>query len=233
MKPTLDDVLVIVWQKKFSFLGVFFVIFFCTYLTLTILDILPEPPASTLDELNFESGTTEMFDVPVGVVSDESFTVADQAETITQSVMTRPTVPTKLTIPRINTEITVLNPVSRTIADLDAALLEGVVRHPDSALLGQPGTVFILGHSSYLPTVRNSNFQALNGIQNLVWGDTIELAGVDSVYVYRVERVYKARAEEVVVPIAGQTERLVLATCNSFGNIDDRHIVEAELVSVR
>jgi len=37
----------------------------------------------------------------------------------------------------------------------------------------------------------------------------------------------------VVVPIAGDTERLVLATCNSFGSVDDRHIVEAVLISVR
>ena len=50
---------------------------------------------------------------------------------------------------------------------------------------------------------------------------------------YRVDRVYRAKADEVTVPIAGDVKRLVLATCNSFGKIDDRYIVESDLVEVK
>jgi LPXTG-site transpeptidase (sortase) family protein len=141
--------------------------------------------------------------------------------------------PTTLYIERLEKTITVLNPRSRTIADLDEALLSGVVRHPDSAHLMQDGNVFILGHSSYLPNVFNENFQAFNGIQNLKWGDTIEVSSGDKTFVYRVEKVFQARAQEVVVPIAGDERLLTLATCNSFGSTDDRYIVEARQVEVR
>ena len=140
--------------------------------------------------------------------------------------------PLSITIPAIDKTVAVLNPTSRLVADLDAALLEGVVRHPDSATLEQNGTVFILGHSSYLPAVRNKNFQAFNGIQDLKWGDTITISSTDGDYVYRVDKVYRAKAGEVVVPIAGPKQRLYLATCNSFGSTDDRYIVEADLVEV-
>jgi len=140
--------------------------------------------------------------------------------------------PISITIPKLDKAVTVLNPQSRTIADLDAALLDGVVRHPDSATLNQEGNVFILGHSSYLPQVFNKNFQAFNGIQNLEWGDTIEVKTEDSVYSYRVEKVYRAKAQDVSVPIAGAGYRLTLATCNSFGSTDDRYIVEAKRVEV-
>jgi LPXTG-site transpeptidase (sortase) family protein len=141
--------------------------------------------------------------------------------------------PISIEIEALNRTITVLNPTSRNYNDLDAALLEGAVRHPDSATLEQSGTVFILAHSSYLPAVRNKNFQAFNGIQNLEWGDTINLTSKDGIYVYRVDKVYRANAQDVVVPIAGPTKRLFLATCNSFGSIDDRYIVEADLIEVK
>ena len=116
---------------------------------------------------------------------------------------------------------------------MDTALLEGAVRHPDSAKLAQNGNVFILGHSSYLPTVINKNFQAFNGIQELAWGDTIEVSSGSHVYVYEVEKVFKAQASDLTVPIAGEERRLTLATCNSFGSTDDRFIVEAREIEVR
>ncbi len=228
MKLTFDEVWEVVWAKKFTFLGIFFVVFFCTYLTFMVLDLLPEPPAAKA-----EQGIEASEVVSTSTASSPDVQATDESTSSTEATSQVMSAPTKLYIPTLDRSITVLNPISRSIADLDEALLEGVVRHPDSALLGQLGTVFILGHSSYLPAVGNRNFQAFNGIQNLAWGDTIELASEEVTYVYRVERVYKARAQEVVVPIAGDTERLVLATCNSFGSVDDRHIVEAELITVR
>jgi LPXTG-site transpeptidase (sortase) family protein len=84
-----------------------------------------------------------------------------------------------------------------------------------------------------LPVVINKNFQAFNGIQDLQWGDTIELYADGAVFEYEVERVYRARAQDVTVPIAGKEKRLTLATCNSFGSTDDRYIVEARQIQVR
>jgi len=139
--------------------------------------------------------------------------------------------PMRIEIDRLGKSVVVLNPQSRTIQDLDSALLSGVVRHPDSATLTENGNVFILGHSSYLPNVLNKNFQAFNGIQNLEWGDKIRVRSVDAVYEYRVEKVYRARAQDVTVPLGGSDRLLTLATCNTFGAKEDRFIVEAKQVS--
>lgn len=129
-----------------------------------------------------------------------------------------------------NKEIKVLNPETDAVAALDAALLTGVVRHPNSADFKNTGTIFLLGHSSYLPVVRNKNFQAFNGIQKLVWGDTIRLRSLDTEYVYSVDRVYEAKAADAEISVQKGVAKLTLATCNSFGTKDDRFVVEATLV---
>ncbi|MCA9362681.1 sortase [Candidatus Kaiserbacteria bacterium] len=230
-----------IWQQKGVFLGTFFVVFTLSYIVLLALDFLPEPPNETpmavqetvdtpvvIDDLEEDVAViaADTADVPVLVAHTE-------AEVSDASIPAVGELPVQLSIPKLNKTVAVLNPASRTITDLDAALLDGVVRHPDSATLSQTGNVFILGHSSYLPTVFNRNFQAFNGIQNLAWGDTIEVTSDTAVYVYRVEKVYRARAQDVTVPIANTGKMLTLATCNSFGSVDDRYIVEAKQIAVK
>jgi len=127
-------------------------------------------------------------------------------------------------------EVKILNPETSDVTALDTALLSGVVRHPNSADFKNTGTILILGHSSYLPVVHNKNFQAFNGIQKLVWGDTIRLRSGDTEYVYAVDRVYEAKASDAEVAIQKGVAKLTLATCNSFGTKDDRFVVEATLV---
>jgi len=213
-----------------AFFSTFFVVFTLLYLLLMAFDFLPEPRNAAS-----ESGVT---DTTAGVTSVSDTTAIEQPDVV--GVVDAPdengnrvVLPLTLSIPKLNRSVTVLNPTSRAVVDLDAALLEGVVRHPDSATLTQDGNVFILGHSSYLPQVFNKNFQALNGIQDLEWGDKIELRAPDETYVYRVEKVYRASAQEVTVPIAGTGKMLTLATCNSFGTVDDRYIVEAKLIETK
>lgn len=206
--------------RKKAFLLAFFVVFTISYAILAALDWLPELVMPSDEPAPVVVETEVVTPVPEPEVA---------APVIIKEIL--PVYPTTINIPALNKTIAVLNPASRSIADLDAALLEGVVRHPDSATLEQDGTVFILGHSSYLPAVRNKNFQAFNGIQDLAFGDEIEISSETGIYVYRVNKVYRAKAEDVSVPIAGDTQRLVIATCNSFGTVDDRYIVEADLVS--
>lgn len=133
----------------------------------------------------------------------------------------------------LDREVTILNPETADAATLDEALLKGVIRHPDSADFARKGTMFLLGHSSYLPVVRNKNFQAFNGIQKMKWGDTIRLRSSDKEYVYSVDKVYEAKASNASVPIEWGIDKLILATCNSFGTKEDRYMVEASLVEVR
>lgn len=222
-----------IWARRFVFLSTFFLVFTLSYILLLALDFLPEPVVAEESVFESEQDVTGGFfseeenELPNPTYSEE-FTASEMADAQELSGS-----PIKISIKKLDKDITVLNPTSRTIADLDEALLSGVVRHPDSATLAQEGNVFILGHSSYLPNVRNQNFQAFNGIQKLEWGDIIEVYSEDSVYEYRVEKVYRARAQDVTVPIAGTGNMLTLATCNSFGSIDDRYIVEAKQVRVR
>ncbi len=201
-----------IWSQKGLFLVVFFFVFTASYSLLVAVDFVPEAPK-------------EEPPAPIEPV-DDGIEAA-----VTTAIETA--APTSIYIEKLDRTVPVLNPESRAIADLDAALLEGVVRHPDSALLAQDGNIFILGHSSYLPTVLNENFQAFNGIQTLAWGDRIEVSSGSRVHVFEVEKVYKADANTLTVPIAGDERRLTLATCNSFGSVDDRFIVEAREVSVR
>jgi LPXTG-site transpeptidase (sortase) family protein len=217
-----NSLTVILNFKKGLFLYVFFVTFLLSYAFLAWVDFLPEPV--TAKSVNLESVATQL-------ENDIKSSDLDAVATSTGELSV--VLPEKITFNTMNRSVSVSNPTSRKVADLDKALLSGVVRHPDSAALGQAGTVFILGHSSYLPKVINSNFQAFNGIQNLKWGDTVSLEADSKIYIYRVDRVYKAKATDTTVPIAGQEKRLILATCNSFGSTDDRFIVEADFLEVK
>lgn len=177
-----------------------------TYGVLYALDFLPEK--ATEDPIGVETVDTE----------------------VTETQEVAEPLPIKIIFDTLDREALVLNPESDTIEVLDAALLKGVVRHPNSADFKNTGTIFLLGHSSYLPNVTNKNFQAFNGIQKLKWGDTIRLHSDDMEYVYSVDRVYEAKASSAEVPLQFETAKLVLATCDSFGSKDDRFIVEATLV---
>ena len=212
IKPSLSSIIDAIYAQKIAFFLVFFSIVFLTYAVLYMVDFLPEAPTPTVDEV-----VVEMMEPLVAGEEADSAVIAAE--------------PLSIYIEKLNKEIVVLNPVSSSIADLDEALLSGVVRHPYSADFTEPGNIFILGHSSHLPNVLNRNFQAFNGIEDLTWGDKIYLESADATYTYRVDRVYEAKASELIVPFTPGEARLTLATCNSFGSTDDRFIVEAVLIS--
>lgn len=195
--------------RKIAFFIAFFVIIFLSYAVLYAVDFIPEP----------------VTEVPASQPDDTEQDVVEEVIKVVDSPL-----PLKIIFDTLNKEIDVRNPESREVVDLDEALLSGAVRHPDSADFSDDGNIFILAHSSYLPNVFNKNFQAFNGIQDLTWGDKIRLQSEDMEYVYRVEKVYKAKAAEVFVPETPGEAKLTLATCNSFGSKDDRFIVEATLI---
>lgn len=182
-----------------------------TFGFLYLIDFLPEAPS---EETEREGQA---------VTDIESVEEPEEIENIDP-------MPVAIIFDTLDRKIEVLNPSTNTIAALDNALLNGVVRHPDSADFENTGTIFLFGHSSYLPKVINKNFQAFNGIQDLEWGDTVRLQSTDKEYVYRVDKVYKVKASDAEVEIERGTAKLTLATCNSFGSKDDRYIVEATLV---
>ncbi|MCA9365712.1 sortase [Candidatus Kaiserbacteria bacterium] len=228
---SIDVVTDSILDRKLAFIGVFFVVFTISFAILYAFDFYPE----LVSKDNFEPDEVSEVEEGDEIFTDEenvsaSSVINDELEK-TEVVFTGDELPRKLILDSLDREIDVLNPKSRLITELDAALLNGVVRHPDSATFNNEGNIFILGHSSYLPQVFNKNFQAFNGIQDLEWGDTIRMQSADTEYVYRVDKVYHAKANELTVPIADTGPKLTLATCNSFGSKDDRYIVESTLIS--
>lgn len=241
----------VVWPDRYVFFGVFFVVLLSTHSALAMSGLVPEagspstaehdlettttpaPAATSSDRVDLEEETSGATEAPE---TSESDVVGDMVrDTEDNQVVDEGTAakPIRIRIDALDRDITVLNPTSRRVSDLDAALRQGAVRHPDSADFAREGNIFILGHSSYLPNVLNRNYQIFNGIENLQWGDTIRVYSEDTEYIYRVERVYEANARDAVIPIAGTGPRLTLATCDSFGSLDDRFIVEADLQSSR
>ncbi len=225
---TFDRIIAVVQAHKWQFLLVFFAIYTLTYALLVIIDFIPEPVSSE-DEIP----ATLVETASAAEISDfDPFTAVQLASAGTAlpvSVVREEAV--SLAIPNLNRTVRVVTANSNSLTDLDTALLSGVVRHPDSAKLGEEGNVVILGHSSYLPNVLNRNFQALNGAQNLEWGDVITIDSDTTRYTYMVKRVYKAKASEAVIPTEGVGTRLTLVTCNSFATADDRFIIEADLLT--
>ncbi len=219
LQTIIDDIM----ANKFHFLAAFFCIFTLSYGILYALDFYPEPiPEDVAAETEATTTVTEVKTTPTTTPAAPVATI-DPADTL----------PLSLSIDALDRTVKVLNPASNSVEALDAALLNGVIRHPDSATFGEEGNMLILGHSSYLPTVHNRNFQALNGIQNLKWGDTITLESKNTEYTYKVEKSYKAKATGYTVQIAGKGKTLTLVTCNSFGSTEDRYVVEATLVSTK
>lgn len=212
---TFEDLLSQIRVRLVPFMAVFFAVVFFTYLVLYILDFYPEPKTETEEQAASALVVEE--------VEDETIKPVVAPLVVAQT-------PLLISFDKLDRDVKILNPESESFEVLDQALLSGVVRHPQSAYLGENGNVFILGHSSYLPNVMNKNFQAFNGIEKLTWGDIVRIESNDKEYIYRVDRVYKAKASEIVVPTEVTGSKLTLATCNVFGAKEDRFMLEATLI---
>lgn len=220
-----------VWSRKVPFFIVFFFVALISYAILYAADFIPEP---------IEEDASEEIEYPDTMVSSDEDDVITENQTsdapaivsaddvVSESV---DALPSRIVIDELDIDVLVLNPESLDLNDLDNALLDGVVRHPSSASFDDIGNILIFGHSSYLPNVRNKNFQAFNGVQGLTFGDVVDVYSADMKYTYRVNRVTQVKASETVIDNSRGKATLTIVTCNSFGSKDDRYVLEATLVS--
>lgn len=223
MNATMLDIFDQIWERKNAFLAVFFVLFCLSYGLMVAIDFVPEAPTEKLD--GSAAGAASSTDA----VSTNATKIVAKAEVVAPAVPVVAQYPVRIKIEKLGTDVPILNPSDTSIESLDANLLKGVVRYPTSADFARSGTMLLFGHSSYLPTVLNQNFKAFNGIQKLSIGDEIRIESSDTVYVYKVTKVYKAVASEASVSLSHKTDGLILVTCNSFGSKDDRYVVDADL----
>lgn len=194
-------------RNKWKFVAVFIIAFLTFVWILGRLDLLPEPDRS--------KGLS-------------TITIAQAADVASVKAVVEK--PLRVVIDSVGIDVSVDNPYATDIATLDNSLLYGVTRYPTSAVLGENGNVVIFGHSSYLPVVKNKNFKAFNGLEKLSAGESIEVYGDGLVYEYVVDRVYKADATNARIPLTKDGKKLTLSTCNSFGDLNDRYVVEATFV---
>jgi LPXTG-site transpeptidase (sortase) family protein len=201
------------YTRKWSFLGVFALVFFGSVAVLGQMDLLPDTsPASAPS---------------VALAADSH--PATSVSTSTPVVVSE--LPTKIEVPAINLVAVIANPTTTDVEILDQNLLAGAVRYPTSAKLGEIGNVVLFGHSSYLPVVGNQAYKTFNGIQKLVEGDIVTVSSSDTAYTYRVRSVAKeSAASDAGIPLEVTGRVLTLSTCNSFGAKTDRFVVTADFV---
>jgi len=137
----------------------------------------------------------------------------------------------KIIINRIGVDAPIVFPANDDLELLNAALETGVVHYPGSSLPGTRGNVFLFGHSTGLPAVRNQAFAVFNRLKELVAGDTIRIQYGGREYWYRVGSIAIRNAEEALVTLdTGSGRLLTLSTCRIFGGRDERYVVDAEFV---
>lgn len=196
-----------IYEKKWSFFGVFVSLFLLLVVILSYLDLLPSRKVSM-------------------VVATPNTTIVKETSTFERIEL-----PTTIEIPKLKLVAPISNATTTDVAILDKALLSGAVRYPTSARLGENGNIVIFAHSSYLPVVRNQAYKTFNGIQKLVKGDTVTVYADGTAYTYMVRTVNKESASsDAGIDLATSGRVLTLATCDSFGSKTDRFVVTADFV---
>lgn len=197
-------------KQSFAFAITFVALFALAFVFLAWVDALPNAVTES------DTAATSEEVAPAPAVAQSGVQIAEA--------------PVRIVAKSIGLDKVVLNPESTNVDTLDEALLKGTVRYPTSALLGTEGTVLIFGHSSYLPIVRNQNFKAFNGIQNLKAGETVSVYSAGAEYRYTVETVTTATADEdqiLRLNLPKDGTHLMLVTCDSFGSKTTRFVVTA------
>ncbi len=171
----------------------------------------------------------EISAVFLSFLTGEEKTEEKTIEQKTDSSSSKLSKPVRLVISSIGIEGQVLNPEKSDIKVLDEALLKGAVRYPGSGTLESSQNILIFGHSSDLKVVHNQNFKIFNGLKFLKSGDEIKLYSENKEYIYKVDSVRLAMAEEEKVTFSDE-RKLILSTCNTFGAKEERYVVEASFV---
>jgi LPXTG-site transpeptidase (sortase) family protein len=138
--------------------------------------------------------------------------------------------PVRIVIERIGVDTTIVNPDNRNIETLDAALLNGVVHYPGSGNLEDVSNLFLFGHSTGFRVVQNEAFKAFNGLKDVKENDLIRVQSKTKEYVYRVTKLSLVNADNALVDLSSTHKKLTLSTCNTFGEKQERYVVEADFI---
>ncbi|HBV01237.1 MAG TPA: hypothetical protein DEF00_02450 [Candidatus Taylorbacteria bacterium] len=168
----------------------------------------------------------------VAEVSSTAPTIATAEETGTGTVTNtlKGMRPERIVIDKIGVSSPIVHPETTDVRVLDEELKKGVVQYPGSGYLNENSNVFLFGHSTGLPNVRNKAYEAFNDLNKLNIGDVIKIYAEDGVYEYSVMNISLTDANQALVTFGSDKKMLTLSTCNTFGKKEDRFVVSAELI---
>jgi LPXTG-site transpeptidase (sortase) family protein len=173
----------------------------------------------------------------VGATPDPlTATTADTTANSTNTVAAtpdNPEAPVRVVAKDVGLDVTVVNPTTTDVDQLDQELTKGAVHYPTSAALGVNGTVLLFGHSSYLPVVYHQYYKTFDGIQNLKTGQIVSVYSGTTEYRYAVTGVRVADStdnSDNQIPLYSDNKYLTLVTCDSFAAKSNRFIVTATYV---
>lgn len=155
----------------------------------------------------------------------EKIIESDKKETIDKTPLTV-TKPTKVTIEKIGVNSIVGQPNSTDVAVLDSYLTRGAVYYPGSGTIEQ-GNIFLFGHSTGFKVVQNQAYKTFNGLNLLVKGDEITLWSGTEKFIYKVSSVRLLDQDAALVNFDNSGRILTISTCNTFGQKQERWVVEA------
>ncbi|GEM_PF-637187 len=136
----------------------------------------------------------------------------------------------RIIIPQISVDSPVRLPNSKNPDVLNAELLKGVVRWPDSVMPGQTGNVLLFGHSSTLLAVNNNAYRVFSDLKKLKPGDLIKIHSDVTEYVYVVTGGKITKADDTKINLTSDKKLLTLSTCNIIGGKESRYVIEAEFL---
>lgn len=201
----------------FQVIGVFAI----TFVVLYIIGLVPNEFKGS--ENNSASNVSE--DNSNNTEKDESQAVAVRPKTQTK--------PEKIIIEKIGVDSVIKHPTSQNVNVLNDLLTQGVVYYPGSGIL-EEGNIFLFGHSAdRFQFVSNPALKVFNGIFKLEKGDEIVLAAGTKSYVYSVDSVNLVDANTAFVDFSKTGQKLTISTCNTFGEAQERWIVEATLKTIK
>ena len=135
--------------------------------------------------------------------------------------------PDRIRIPEVGVDSMIERPQSQDVAVLDEALNRGAVYYPGSGTINV-GNMFIFGHSTGFSVVNNQAYKTFNDLNKLQNGDEIYIDSDGKTFVYRVKNVVLVDESEAYVEFGGTSRMLTISTCNSFGQKQERWVLEAE-----
>ncbi|MFA6338812.1 MAG: sortase [Candidatus Paceibacterota bacterium] len=191
----------------FGFAIIFNLVFLSSFVILYMLGFVPI-------SLNFES------------ISDSSSNLSDRSQTNTPIPKS---LPTRIVIESIGIDSYVSNPIQEDISYLDEELKKGAVRYPGSGYVGE-GNMFIFGHSTGIKVVNNQAYKTFNNLKNLKSGGEIKIYSDSKLYLYKVRDVSLVDSNKAFVDLTPRNAMLTLSTCNTFGEKQERYVIEADFV---